>query len=162
TFERKRMLDTNQDVSRLVAAWNNGEPQALDNLISVVYPELRRIARQHLARRGSLTLESACLANEAYVRLVRARGIHCQTRLSFLALCAQIIRRIIGEYARSRRYAKRGGSAIRVTLAEDALGAPARGIEMLALDEALGSLSELDPRKGTLVELHCFGGLTID
>ena len=156
------MLNTNQDVSRLVAAWNNGDQQALDDLISMVYPELRRIARQHLGRHAPVTLESACLANEAYVRLVRARGIHCESRLSFLALCAQIIRRIIGEYARSRRYAKRGGRAMRVTLDEQALGTPARCIEVLALDEALGSLSKLDPRKGTLVELHCFGGLTID
>ena len=151
-----------QDINRLVAAWSNGDQHALDDLVSVVYPELRRMARQHLGRQALLTLESACLVNEAYLRLIGARGIHCESRLNFFALCAQIIRHIIGEYARSRRYAKRGGSAVRVTLNEEALGTPAREIEMLALDEALESLSKLDPRKGKLIELHCFGGLTVD
>jgi len=151
-----------QDISCLLAAWSNGDQHALDDLVSVVYPELRRIARQHLGRQAPPTLESACLANEAWLRLMRSRGIHCESRLNFFALCAQIIRRIIGEYARSSRYAKRGGSAVRVTLDEEALGMPAREIEVLALDEALESLSNLDSRKGKLVELHCFGGLTID
>jgi len=149
-------------MSRLLVAWSNGDQHALDDLVSMVYPELRRIARQHMGRQAPPTLESACLANEAWLRLTRARGIHCESRLNFFALCAQIIRRIIGEYARSRRYAKRGGSAVRVTLDQEGLGMPARDIEMLALDEALESLSKLDPRKGKLVELHCFGGLTID
>jgi RNA polymerase sigma factor (TIGR02999 family) len=146
----------------LLTAWSGGDPHALDDLVSLVYPELRRIARQHLGRQAPPTLESACLANEAWLRLIRSRGIHCESRLNFLALCAQIIRRIIGEYARSRRYAKRGGSAVQVTLDEAALGMPAREVDVLALDEALESLSKLDPRKGKLLELHCFGGLTID
>ncbi len=80
----------------------------------------------------------------------------------FFALCAQVIRRIIGEYSRSRRYAKRGGSAVRVPLDEGAIGMQGRDIELLALDDALESLCKLDPRKGRLVELHCFGGLTME
>jgi len=115
-----------------------------------------------LARQTPQTLESAALANEAYLRLVRARGIHCENRLKFFALCAQIIRRLIGEYARSQRYAKRGGGAVRLPLDEEARSTPARGVEPLVLDEALESLSKIDPRKGRLVELHCFGGLTVD
>ena len=107
-------------------------------------------------------MESAALANEAYLRLIRARRIHCENRLNFFALCAQIIRRIVGEYARSRRYAKRGGSAVRIPLDEEAAGVAARGVEVLALDEALELLSKIDPRKVRLVELHCFGGLTLD
>jgi len=102
------------------------------------------------------------VANEAYVRLFQARGVRCESRLHFFALCAQIIRRIVGEYARSRRYAKRGGSAVRVPLDEETIGVPARDVELLALDEALESLSKFDPRKGRLVELHCFGGLNIE
>jgi RNA polymerase sigma-70 factor (ECF subfamily) len=151
-----------QNISRLLAAWSDGDQQALDDVVSLVYPELRRIARQHLGRQSPPTLESACLANEAWLRLIHSRGIHCESRLKFYGLCAQIIRRIIGEYARSRRYAKRGGSAMRVTLDEEAFGMPAREVEVIALDEALESLSRFDSRKGKLVELHCFGGLTID
>src|SRR5512140_2806593 len=110
-----------QEITRLLAAWSDANQQAFDDLVSIVYPEVRKIARQHLARRTPQTLESAALANEAYLRLIRARGIHCENRLMFFALCAQIIRRIIGEYARSRRYAKRGGSAVRVPLDEEAV-----------------------------------------
>jgi RNA polymerase sigma factor (TIGR02999 family) len=152
-----------QDISQLLAAWSDGDQQAVDELMSIVYPEIRKIARQRLSRGTSpQTLESAALANEAYLRLIRAQGIHCESRLKFFALCAQIIRRIVGEYARSRRYAKRGGSAVRVPLDEETLGTQPRGFELLALDEALESLSKIDPRKGRLVELHCFGGLTVD
>jgi RNA polymerase sigma factor (TIGR02999 family) len=150
------------DITKLLAAWSDGDQQALDDLIGLVYPEVRKIARRHLARDAPQTLESGALANEAYLRLIRARGIHCDNRLKFFALCAQIIRRLIGEYARSQRYAKRGGSVLRIPLDEEALGTPARGFESLALDEALESLSKTDPRKGAVVELHCFGGLTID
>jgi RNA polymerase sigma factor (TIGR02999 family) len=154
---------TPQDISRLLAAWSDGSQQAFDELVSIVYPEVRKIARQHLARHAPPeTLESAALANEAYLRLIRARGIHCENRLRFLALCGQVIRRIIGEYARAGRYAKRGGNAIRVTLDEAVLSTPARETDLLALDEAIESLSKVDSRKGKLVELHCFGGLTID
>jgi RNA polymerase sigma factor (TIGR02999 family) len=94
--------------------------------------------------------------------LVRAGGIHCENRAHFLALCSQIIRRILVDHARRRGYAKRGGNAMRVPLDDVLLGARARGIEVLALDEALESLSKLDPRKGRVVELRYFGGLTIE
>jgi RNA polymerase sigma-70 factor (ECF subfamily) len=151
------------DISQLLDAWSDGNQQAFDDLMSIVYPEIRKIARQRLNRQAPhQTLESAALANEAYLRLIRARGIHCENRLKFFALCAQIIRRIVGEYARSQRYAKRGGSAVRVPLDEEVVGTTARGVELLALDEALESLSKIDPRKSRLVELHCFGGLTVD
>jgi RNA polymerase sigma-70 factor, ECF subfamily len=151
-----------QDISRLLAAWGDGNQRALGDLISLVYPEIRKIARQHLVRQGPQTLESAALANEAYLRLIRAQGVHCENRLQFFALCALIIRRLIGEYARSQRYAKHGGSAVRVPLEEGAVPTSTRDINLLALDEALASLSDLDPRKARLVELHCFGGLTVD
>ena len=151
-----------EDISQLLGAWSEGDQQALNDLLSIVYPEIRKIARQRLRQSPQQTLESAAVANEAYLRLIHARGIQCENRLMFFALCAQVIRRIIGEYARSRRYAKRGGSAMRVPLDEGTVGMQGRDIELLALDDALESLCKIDPRKGRLVELHCFGGLTME
>jgi RNA polymerase sigma-70 factor, ECF subfamily len=155
-------IEKTPDVSQLLAAWSEGDQEALNALMSLVYPEIRKIARQRLRHTPQQTLESAAVANEAYLRLIRARGIQCENRLMFSALCAQVIRRVIGEYARSRRYAKRGGSAVRVPLDEGAVGMQGRDIELLALDGALESLCKIDPRKGRLVELHCFGGLTME
>ena len=141
----------------------NGDEEALSSLVSLLYPELRRIARRYLGRRpAGHTLESAALVNEAYLKLVRAGGIRCENRVHFVALCSQIIRRILVDHARERGYAKRGGSAVRVPLDEAVLGARARGIELLALDEALESLSKIDTRKGSVVELRYFGGLSVE
>ena len=103
-----------QDITELLAAWSEGDKEALSRLIPVVYPELRRIARVHLARRDH-TLGSAALVNEAYLKLIRARGIQCENRLHFFALCAQIIRRLLVDHARKFRYAKRGGDQVRWT-----------------------------------------------
>ncbi|SPE38642.1 RNA polymerase, sigma-24 subunit, ECF subfamily [Candidatus Sulfopaludibacter sp. SbA6] len=156
-------VEGRHDISALLAAWNNGDGEALSHLMSLVYPELRRIARQHLGRRpAGETLESAALANEAYLKLVRAGGVRCENRVHFLALCSQIIRRILVDHARSRGYAKRGGDAVRVPLDDVLLAARARGIEVLALDEALESLSKIDARKGRVVELRYFGGLSVE
>ena len=147
----------------MLAAWGGGDRDALDRLTDIVYPELRRIARQHLERqRAGESLESAALANEAYLKLVRAGGIRCENRAHFLALCAQIMRRILVDHARRRGFAKRGGNALRVPLDEVLLVAQARGIEVLALDEALDALARIDPRKSRVVELRYFGGLTIE
>ena len=151
------------DISGLLAAWNNGDEEALSHLVTFVYPELRRIARQQLWHRPpGHTLESAALANEAYLKLVRAGGICCENRVHFLALCSQIIRRILVDHARDRGYAKRGGNAVRVSLDDALLRARTRGIEVLALDEALESLSKIDARKGRVVELRYFGGLSVE
>jgi RNA polymerase sigma factor (TIGR02999 family) len=150
-----------QDITGLLAAWSEGNEEALSRLIPVVYPELRRIARVHLARRDH-TLESAALVNEAYLKLIRARGIHCENRLHFFALCAQIIRRLLVDHARRFRYAKRGGGQVRVPLEETLLGTRARGVEVLALDDALASLAKSYPRKARVVELRFFGGLSVE
>ena len=150
------------DISGLLAAWGEGDGEALKSLVAVVYPEMRRIARQHLGRAPDHSLESAALANEAYLRLVRARGIECQNRTQFFALCAQIIRRILVDHARRHRYTKRGGGVVHVPLDEALLGTRARGVDVLALDDALSALSNLDPRKARVVELRYFGGLSID
>jgi RNA polymerase sigma-70 factor, ECF subfamily len=151
------------NISGLLAAWNNGDKDALSRLVPFVYAELRRIARQQLWRRpAGHTLESAALANEAYLRLVRAGGIQCENRAHFLALCSQIIRRILVDHARGRGYAKRGGNAVRVSLDGALLPARTRGIDVLALDDALESLSKIDDRKSRVVELRYFGGLSVE
>jgi len=151
-----------RDISTLLAAWSDGDAAALPGLMAVLYPELRRIARLHLNRRRAGTLESAALANEAYIKLIRAGGLRVENRAHFLALCSQIMRRILVDYARSRGYAKRGGNAARVTLDDLKLGQPAREIELLALDEALDALAKIDARKSRVVELRYFGGLSLE
>ncbi len=153
--------ESHLEVTQLVAAWNAGEDEALRRLVSAVYPELRRIARLYLVRKDC-TLESAALVNEAYLKLSRAHGIQCQNRLHFFALCAQIIRRILVDHARRRHYSKRGGDVLHVPLEEALVGTRARGVEILALEDALVSLARIDPRKGRVVELRFFGGLSVE
>jgi RNA polymerase sigma factor (TIGR02999 family) len=156
-------LEGAQDISQLLVAWNDGDEEALCRVMSFVYPELRRIARHHLARRpAGHTLESAALANEAYLKLIRAGGIRCENRVHFLAVCSQIIRRILVDYARSRASAKRGGCVERVALDQALLGVQAQGVEILALDGALESLAKIDARQARVVELRYFGGLRVE
>jgi RNA polymerase sigma-70 factor, ECF subfamily len=152
---------SSEEITGLLAAWSKGNEEALSRLVPAVYPELRRIARVHLARRDH-SLESAALVNEAYLKLIRSRGIQCENRLHFFALCAQIMRRLVVDHARSFRYAKRGGDQVRVPLEESLLGTRARGVEVLALDDALESLAKCYPRKARVVELRFFGGLSVD
>ena len=152
-----------RDITALLAAWSDGDEQALGSLMSIVYPELRRIARLHLDRRQpGHTLESAALANEAYIKLVRAGGIQCESRAHFLALCSQIFRRILVDHARGLAYAKRGGQVERVPLDEMLFGAQAHGVDILALNEALERLAEFDAREARVVELRYFGGLSVE
>ncbi len=160
----KKMSNWEQkDITSLLAAWKSGDADALDCLTDLVYPELRRIARRTIAGKHiGDSLDSAALANEAYIKLVRAGGIDCENRAHFLALCSQIMRRILVDHARQRGLAKRGGNATRVPLDEVLLIAEARGIDVLALDEALDALSQFDSRKSRVVELRYFGGLSID
>lgn len=156
-------LAGSRDISALLAAWSGGDAQALPNLMSTIYPELRRIARQHLrAQRAGHTLESAALANEAYLKLIGAGSMRCENRAHFLALCSQIIRRILVDHARARAATKRGGHVERVPLDDVILGAESRGIEILALNNALELLAEIDARKARVVELRYFGGLSIE
>jgi len=151
------------DITGMLIAWNAGDSEALDRLMILVYPDLRRIARGHLGRRrGVDSLESAALANEAYLKLVRAGRIRCENRLHFLALCSQIIRRILVDHARRRGFAKRGGNALHVSLDKVLLATHAHDVEVLALDEALDALARIDRRKSRVIELRYFGGLSIE
>jgi RNA polymerase sigma-70 factor (ECF subfamily) len=151
------------DITGLLIAWSRGDEAALDDLMSAMYPELRRIARIHLSRRQrGQTLESAALANEAYLKLIRAGSLDVENRVHFLALCSRIIRQILVDHARSRNYAKRGGSAVKVTL-DDTIPSPqSRDIEVLALNQALESLANIDQRKVRVIELRYFGGLNFN
>jgi len=152
-----------EQVSGLLVAWSKGDEHALKTLVPMIYPELRRIARQQLRRQpAGHTLESAALANEAYLKLFRAHGVLCEHRTQFFALCAQVIRRILVDHARSQGSAKRGGNAVQLSLDEAFLGSRAQGVAIVALDDALLSLAEMDPRKCQVVQLRFFGGLTLE
>jgi RNA polymerase sigma-70 factor (ECF subfamily) len=150
------------DITGMLAAWNGGDKDALDRLMALVYPEFRRIARRSLGRRSNETLESAALANEVYLKLISAGRIKCENRTHFLALCAQMTRRILVDHARRRMSTKRGGDALQVPLDEMLLQVEASGIEVIALDSALQSLAQIDARKTRLVELRYFGGLSLE
>jgi len=127
----------------------------------LVYEDIRGIARRHLRRQSTgHMVQSGTLAHEAYVKLIQARGIRCQNRAHFFALCSQIIRRILVDHARKQGSAKRGGQ-LQVPLDEALLGSRARGVDVEALDQALHALSQADPRRARVVELRFFGGLSV-
>jgi RNA polymerase sigma factor (TIGR02999 family) len=147
------------DITAMLSAWSKGDDKALKDVIPLVYEELRVIARRHLGKIQA-PVQSGSLAHEAYLRLINVRGIRCNNRAHFLALCSQMIRRILVDHARKRGSAKRGGS-LHVPLNEALLGSRARGIEVEALDQALNSLVRIDPRKARVVELRFFGGLSV-
>jgi RNA polymerase sigma-70 factor, ECF subfamily len=149
------------DITGMLAAWTTGDEQALRDMMPVIYGDLRLIARKHLARHQGHSVHSGTLAHEAYLKLVNTRGIRCNNRAHFFALCAQMIRRILVDYARKRHAAKRGG-ALQVPLDEAVLGSKALGVDVEALNEALNSLSKIDQRKGRVVELRFFGGLSVE
>jgi len=151
------------DVSELLAAWSSGDEEAFNDLVPMIYEDLRRMARKHLARRGvHHALESGTLAHEAYLKLIQARGIQCGHRAHFFALCAQIIRRILVDHARKYGSAKRGGDCVQVSLNDASAVNPSGRVELLALDDALSSLSKFDVRRGRVVELRYFGGLSVE
>jgi len=150
------------EITAMLAAWAEGDKDALDRLTSRLYPEFRRIARRYLARRTGDSLESAALANEVYLKLTSAGKIRCEDRTHFLAVCAQMIRHTLVDHARRRSSNKRGGDALRVPLDEVLLQVETGGIEVVALDSALRSLAEIDARKSRVVELRYFGGLSLE
>ncbi len=156
------MGESSQDVTRLLREWGKGDANAAGELFPIVYAELRRLARGYMRHeRTEHTLQSTALIHEAYLRLANQKGAEWQNRTQFFAVAAQMMRRILVDHARSRAYQKRGGAIANVTLdiAENALIAPERGPELLALDSALERLADFDARKAKVVELRYFGGL---
>jgi RNA polymerase sigma factor (TIGR02999 family) len=152
-----------RDVTRLLLAWNGGDEAALAQLMPLVYAELRRLARRHLrGERGGHTLQTTALVNEAYLRLIDAGQVRWQNRAHFFAVSARLIRRILVDNARARDTRKRGGAARRVALDEALVVGCEPDDDLMALDEALRALTDLDARKGQVVELRFFGGLTVE
>ena len=151
------------EVTQLLVAWTNGDQAARDQLISVVYEELHRLARRYMRRESpGHTLQTSALVNEAFLRLVDQRNVRWQNRSHFFAIAAQMMRRILVDYARSRSYAKRGGGARALTLDEELIVSDERSDEVVAVHEALEELAKFDARKSQIVELRFFGGLSID
>ncbi|HEX8138676.1 MAG TPA: sigma-70 family RNA polymerase sigma factor [Pyrinomonadaceae bacterium] len=150
-------------LTELLLEWQQGDKRAFDELTSLVYDELRRIAHRCVQReRDRHTLETTALVNEAYLRLAGGEQREWQNRAHFFAVMAQVMRHVLIDHARRRHYAKRGGSLHRVSLEDESVMSPARARELVALDEALGELSRIDPRKGRVVELRYFGGLSLE
>jgi RNA polymerase sigma-70 factor (ECF subfamily) len=151
------------EVTQLLLSWNTGNEKALDELIPLVYGELRRIARQYMGReRPNHTLQTSALINEAYLRLVDHQKVKWQDRAHFFAVAAQIMRNILIDHARRYQSAKRGVGAQQLTLDESVIANRQRASELVALDDALTSLAAFDSRKSQIVELQFFGGLTIE
>jgi RNA polymerase sigma-70 factor (ECF subfamily) len=156
------MIPASLELTTLLDDWNKGDPAALEKLTPLIYDELRRIAHRYSQReRNGHTLQTTALVNEAYLRLAGDRKPDWQNRSHFFAVTAQVMRHILIDYARRRRYLKHGGDAQQVPLAEVASMADDRAAELVALDEALEELARLDPRKTRVVELRYFGGLSL-
>jgi RNA polymerase sigma factor (TIGR02999 family) len=152
-----------KDVTQLLVAWSNGNQAARDRLMSVVYEELHRLARRYMRRESpGHTLQTSALVNEAFLRLVDQRNVQWQNRAHFFGIAAQMMRRILVDYARSRSYAKRGGGIQAMSLDEALVVSHERSEEVVNVHEALERLAEFDPRKGQIVELRFFGGLSIE
>ena len=150
------------NITELLRAWSDGDETSLDVLLPLVEQELRRIAHSYMSNEGfNHTLQTTALINEAYIELNNQHSVNWQNRKHFYALTAQIMRRILLKYGRDRSCAKRGGSFQHVSLEDVCVLTQQKSEELIALDEALNRLSEIDPIKSSIVELRYFGGLTI-
>ena len=152
-----------QQVTQLLVNWSNGDQHALEELMPLVYGELRRLAASHLRReRSDHTLQSTALVNEAFLRLVNQREVHWRSRAHFYGIAAQMIRRILVDHARSQQAGKRGAGAIKLELDEAMAVSPAKELDLVSLDDALERLAALDERQGRIVELRFFAGLSVE
>ena len=151
------------EITGLLVAWSNGDEAALEKLAPLVHAELYRLARRYMSQENpGHTLQATALVNEAYMRLIDWKNVQWQNRAHFFGVSAQLMRRILVDYARSRNYQKRGGGATIVSLNEAAVISKDRSADFIALDDALTSLDALDPRKSRVVELRFFGGLSVE
>ena len=163
------MPPESSEITALLKAWGSGDAAALDQLTPLVYEELRRLARRYMRNeRAGNTLQTTVLVNEAYLRLVDAKRVGWQDRVHFFAVSAQMMRRILVDAARARGSAKRGGQVKRVNhsaafnLDEIPDVSTGRDRELVAIDDALNTLAEMDPRKARVIELRFFGGLSVE
>jgi len=150
-------------ITELLARWSGGDIAAREDLIPLVYEELRRLARHYLSReRQTHTLQSAALVHELYLRLVDESSVQLSDRLHFFSVAAELMRRVLVDHARKHSAAKRGGNHLTMTLEEDLISAKQREIDILALDDALNQLAQMDTQQSRIIELRFFGGLSID
>lgn len=150
-------------ITQLLVAWGHGDEAALAQLTPLVYQELHRLAHRYMVgERGDHTLQTTALVNEAYLRLIDWPSMEWQNRAHFFGIAAQLMRRILVDFARTRRYQKRGGQAQQVSFDEALVVAPERSADFVALDEALDELARLNKRQSQVVELRFFGGLSLD
>lgn len=150
------------EVTRLARRWSEGDESAFDALVELVYEDLRGIARRHVRGSGpNPTLDTTALVHEAYVKLADAQGAEWLGRAKFFAFCSKAMRRILIDYARERRAAKRGGERVQVPLTPEMALVDREATDLLALDEALGLLEERDPRMARIAECRFFGGLSV-
>ena len=150
-------------MTQLLIAWGDGDREALHKLLPLVYEELHRMAHRYMGRESEgHTLQTSALVNEAYLRLIDQKDVRWQNRAHFFGIAANIMRRILVDYARARKYQKRGSGARPAEIDETMIVSPERADEVVAIDEALVLLAKIDPRKSRLVELRFFGGLSIE
>jgi len=153
---------SSNQVTELLARWSQGDVAAREALIPVVYDELRRLARRCLAGQDRQTLQSTALVHEAYLRLVGQSSLRAESRSHFLAIAARLMREILVDQARSRNAAKRGANCVTLAFDERVALPKTRELDLVALDDALKTLTELDPRQSQIVDLRFFGGLSIE
>ena len=156
-------LPSSHEVTCLLKAWSAGDAQALEKLMPLVYRELHQIARRYMGgERSGHTLQTTALVNEAYMRLVDCAEVNWQDRAHFLAVSANLMRRILIDFARSRGYLKRGGAVAHIPLEEAPSVGDEADVNLVALDDALNALAAVDERKSKVVELRFFGGLSVE
>jgi RNA polymerase sigma factor (TIGR02999 family) len=156
-------LSSNHEVTQLLRAWTAGDQDALEKLTPLVYRQLHRVAQRYMAgQRTGHTLQTTALVNEVYLRLVDCSRVNWQDRAHFLAVSAQLMRRILIDFARSRGYQKRGGDVVHLSLDDVPSVSNEPNADVVALDDALKALAEVDGRKSKVVELRFFGGLSIE
>jgi RNA polymerase sigma factor (TIGR02999 family) len=158
------MEENSQQITQLLNQWSDGDAEVLDDLMPLVYKELRRQASRYLRReRANHTLQPTALINEAYLKLINQRDVKWQNRAHFFAIAAQAMRRILTDYARERKREKRGGAVEDLPIEEAfAIVSREKSVDLIALDEALNKLAKFDERQAKVVELRYFSGLSID
>jgi len=157
------MAGSDHTVTELLTAWTAGEEAALEKLVPLVYKELHRTAHRYMVReRTGHTLQTTALVNEVYMRLSGFQGMSWQNRNHIFAICANLMRRVLTDFARSRRFLKRGGNAIHLDFDEEIFAGQERAAGIVALDDCLNALAAFDERKSRVVELRFFGGLSLE
>jgi RNA polymerase sigma factor (TIGR02999 family) len=156
-------MPPHSEITELLIGWSNGDRDLLDKLVPLVEGELHRLAHHYMSReRGGHMLQTTALINETFIRLVDQKRVRWQNRAHFFGISAQIMRRILLGYARDQRREKRGGGALRVSLSQADGVMAKQSAELIALDDALNRLAEVDERKSRVVELRYFGGLSVE